>query len=217
MRQRCRTAVAKKHAEADASFMKERRLRTVAFSIVPLSPFRLDLTVWTLRVVRTIRPIAGTEEPIRRILVLDGKPLEIAVTQTEPPESPRLYVSIIGAGIDSEVEKPVTSFLERMLGLRADLSGFYDFAFHQRKLWTLAEHFRGMRPPRFPSVFEALINGIACQQLTLTLGILLLDRLASFMWSCFGQGRPACPRLPTARRSSRSRSSRLAAFRIQPT
>jgi DNA-3-methyladenine glycosylase II len=118
-------------------------------------------------------------ETYRRILVLDGRPLEIAVTQIEPPGSPRLRVSIIGAGTDSDVKKQVTSFLERMLGLRADLSEFYEFASRQPKLWPLAERFRGMRPPRFPGVFEALINGIACQQLTLTLGILLLDRLAS--------------------------------------
>jgi DNA-3-methyladenine glycosylase II len=40
------------------------------------------------------------------------------------------------------------------------------------------QRFRGMKPPRFVSVFEGVINGIACQQLTLTLGIQLLSRLS---------------------------------------
>ena len=40
------------------------------------------------------------------------------------------------------------------------------------------ERFRGMKPPRFPTVFECLVNAIACQQVTLTLGIRLLSRLA---------------------------------------
>ena len=40
------------------------------------------------------------------------------------------------------------------------------------------ERFRGMKPPRFPSVFEGVVNAIACQQVTLTLGIHLLNRLA---------------------------------------
>jgi DNA-3-methyladenine glycosylase II len=35
-----------------------------------------------------------------------------------------------------------------------------------------------LSPPRFPTLFEALANGIACQQMSLTLGILLLNRLA---------------------------------------
>ena len=36
-----------------------------------------------------------------------------------------------------------------------------------------------MKPPRFATVFEGVINAIACQQVTLTLGIRLLNRLAA--------------------------------------
>ena len=39
---------------------------------------------------------------------------------------------------------------------------------------ALAERFVGMRPPYFPSVFEAVVNAIACQQLSLAVGIHLL-------------------------------------------
>jgi DNA-3-methyladenine glycosylase II len=35
-----------------------------------------------------------------------------------------------------------------------------------------------MKPPRFATVFESALNAIACQQVTLTLGIRLLNRLA---------------------------------------
>jgi DNA-3-methyladenine glycosylase II len=35
-----------------------------------------------------------------------------------------------------------------------------------------------MKPPRFASVFESVVNAIACQQVTLTLGIRLLNQLA---------------------------------------
>jgi hypothetical protein len=37
----------------------------------------------------------------------------------------------------------------------------------------------GVRPPRVPTVFEAMVNAVACQQLSLTVGVHLLDRLAS--------------------------------------
>jgi DNA-3-methyladenine glycosylase II len=37
---------------------------------------------------------------------------------------------------------------------------------------------RALKPPRFPTVFEALVNGVACQQLSLPVGIQLLNRLA---------------------------------------
>jgi len=110
--------------------------------------------------------------------MIDEQPVEVAVTQVKPPNSPRLRVTLIGADVDSKVKRTVVSQLNRMLGLQVDLSEFYEFAFRQAKLGPLVRRFRGMRPPRFPSVFEALINATACQQMSLTVGILLLNRLA---------------------------------------
>ena len=45
-----------------------------------------------------------------------------------------------------------------------------------------------MKPPRFATVFEGVINAMACQQLTLTLGIHLLNRLALAYGAAFGEG-----------------------------
>jgi DNA-3-methyladenine glycosylase II len=144
----------------------------------PLAPFRLDLTVWTLRRREHNQIDRWDGVTYRRVLLIDGQPVEIAVTQVEPADSPRLRVTLIGAAIDSKVEKPVIWHLTRMLGLQVDLGEFYEFAFRQPKLGPLVRRFRGMRPPRFPSVFEALVNAIACQQMNLTVGIIMLNRLA---------------------------------------
>jgi DNA-3-methyladenine glycosylase II len=43
----------------------------------------------------------------------------------------------------------------------------------------VATRFRGVKPPRFPTLFEALINAFACQQLSLEVGLELLNRLAA--------------------------------------
>jgi DNA-3-methyladenine glycosylase II len=72
-----------------------------------------------------------------------------------------------------------------MLGLDADLSDFYASAGDDPDLHELTTRFRGLKPPRFPSLFESLVNAVACQQLTLTFGIELLNRLAAAF------GRPA--------------------------
>jgi DNA-3-methyladenine glycosylase II len=154
------------------------RAGTVKFSLAPTPPFRLGLAVWTLRrrVENGVDRWDGTT--YRRVLPLGGVPVEVAVAQTAPPESPRLRVTVTGAGVGSAVKAAISPILERMLGLRADLRDFYEFASQDARLAPLAERFRGMRPPRFPTVFEALINGIACQQMSLTLGIRLLTRLS---------------------------------------
>ena len=91
----------------------------------------------------------------------------------------------LGAAFAYLVDRPgewvsqadVTAALDRLLGLRVDLHNFYRLASRETKLRQLAQRFLGMKPPRFPSVFEALINAIACQQLSLTFGITLLNRL----------------------------------------
>ncbi|HEX7360735.1 MAG TPA: hypothetical protein VF283_09605 [Bryobacteraceae bacterium] len=70
------------------------------------------------------------------------------------------------------------SAIDRLLGRTIDLRPFYSLASRDSRLWPLCERFQGLKPPRFPTVFEALINGIACQQLSLAVGITLLNRLA---------------------------------------
>ena len=151
---------------------------TISFSLEPTPPFRLDLTAWALR----RRPSNAVDRwdggTYRRVLLLNGKPCEVAVTQIAAPNSPRLQVAITGARLTSEVKIVTASSLERLLGIRIDLTEFYRLAARDAKLGPLAERFRGLKPPRFPTLFEALANGIACQQMSLTLGILLLNRLA---------------------------------------
>ncbi len=77
-------------------------------------------------------------------------------------------------------DRPATRMrLDRLLGLRVDLSDSYRVARRDVRLRALAERFRGLTPPRFPSVFESLINAFACQQLSLEVGLELLNRLAA--------------------------------------
>jgi DNA-3-methyladenine glycosylase II len=71
------------------------------------------------------------------------------------------------------------SALTRLLGVDRCLDDFYRAAAHDAGLGHLARLFRGLKPPRFPTLFEALVNAFACQQVTLTLGIQLLNRLAA--------------------------------------
>jgi len=149
------------------------------FSIRPAPPFRLDLTVWALR--RRARNIVDRWDgtTYQRVLVSGDVPVETAVTQVGPCEHPRLAVQITGPKLTTEMRTQITHLLSRALGLRKNLQPFYALAATDRRLAPLVEQFRGLKPPRFPSAFEAFANAIACQQLSLTVGIELLNRLAT--------------------------------------
>ena len=152
-------------------------MNTETFTLKPLPPFRLDLTVWALRRRPDNLLDRWDGTTYRRTLALQGTITIVAVRQTGTAASPALFVTLFAPHLDTDMTMEAATVLERMLGLRTDLSGFYDLAARDRKLSVLAERFRGMKPPRFPSLFEGFANAIACQQLTLTFGIQLLNRL----------------------------------------
>lgn len=148
-----------------------------SFVLEPTPPFRLDLTAWTLR-RRPDNVIDRWDgQTYRRVLVEDGNPFEIAVTQFEQSGMPRLRVSVTGEVPGSDKKAYINTALERLLGIHVDLTEFYRFCEKDEALRFPANQFRGSKPPRFPTYFETLVNAIACQQITLTLGIRLLNRL----------------------------------------
>jgi DNA-3-methyladenine glycosylase II len=64
-----------------------------------------------------------------------------------------------------------------LLGLDADLKRFHAEAVSHPLLGPMVRRLQGLRPPRFPTVWEALLNGVACQQVSLASGLAALGRL----------------------------------------
>jgi DNA-3-methyladenine glycosylase II len=151
---------------------------TSTFYLNPSRPFRLDLTVWTLRrrAANAIDQWDGAA--YRRALVLDGKAIGVTVTQCGTGPEPRLRVKVDGPAPAPQARRAIVGALQRLLGLTIDLAPFYRLARYDSLLGPLARRFRGVKPPRFASLFETCVNAIACQQVSLTLGVHLCNRLA---------------------------------------
>jgi DNA-3-methyladenine glycosylase II len=151
----------------------------ISFHLKPIPPFRLDLTAWVLRRRAHNLWDRWDGRTYRRILVLQDKPVEVAVSQIGPPPEPELHITATGARLGAGNKSVLTGVLNKVLGLQVDLGKFYRFASRDTRLRVLVQKFQGMKPPRFPTVFEAAVNAIACQQFTLTSGIRMLNRLIS--------------------------------------
>jgi DNA-3-methyladenine glycosylase II len=147
--------------------------------IRPVPPFRLDFTVWALR----RRPRNAIDRwdgtTYRRIVVIGTRVTEVAIRQSGSAAAPRVIVTARPALRTLSDRRQVASIVDRLLGLHINLSEWYRLARRDRRLSELADRFRGLKPPRFPTVFEALVNAIACQQLSLVVGLELLNRLAA--------------------------------------
>jgi DNA-3-methyladenine glycosylase II len=170
------------------------------FDMRPRAPFRLDLTVWALRRLPINEMDRWDGTTYRRVLTVDGSAVEAAARQLSGGEHPRLEVSLVWNNTLAATAGPyptreagravaeVRHALTRLLGLDLDLEPFYRLASADEHLGRLASQFMGVKPPRFPSVIEAVVNGIACQQLSLTVGIHLLNRLSSVYGTACGEG-----------------------------
>jgi DNA-3-methyladenine glycosylase II len=143
-------------------------------SVAP--PFSLDLTVWALRRRKENSLDSWSDGVYQRVLVIKRKPVLIRTRQIESTGEPKIEVTLKGNTPDVRTE--AARMVEWMLSVKTSLIDFYRIALPSDKLGPLAKRFMGLKPPRFPSLFEALINGICCQQLSLTVGIILMSRLS---------------------------------------
>jgi DNA-3-methyladenine glycosylase II len=187
-------------------------MREVSFEVEPVAPFRLELAAWAVRRRPSNIVDRWDGRSYRRAIVVEGQAVELAVEQSGSVAHPKLVVSARGERLPPQTRPEAVATLERVLGLRVDLEPFYRLARHDARLHRLAQRFRGVKPPRFPSVFEAVVNGIACQQLSLTVGILLLNRLASLCGLPVGESADAPRAFPRARDVARLHPDRLRAL-----
>lgn len=138
-------------------------------------PFRLDLTVWVLRRRAKNGIDSWDGQRYQRVLILDDKPVLVTTHQENDDLNVRLKSNRPLS--DSALAK-LEGILRKVLGWDLDLGPFYKLAANDPTLDILTKQFVGVRPPRFPSLFETLVNAIACQQVSLDVGTLLLNRFA---------------------------------------
>jgi DNA-3-methyladenine glycosylase II len=165
----------------------------------PIPPFRLDFTAWALRrrSRNAIDRWDGTT--YRRIVIVARRATELAIRQSGSLAAPRLIVDATPSLRTPADRRQVRSIVDRLFGAHIDLSDWSRLAHRHRRLAELADRFRGLKPPRFPTIFEALVNGFACQQLSLVVGLELLNRLAAVCGAARRTGTGVHHAFPAAR------------------
>ncbi|WP_124773236.1 hypothetical protein [Micromonospora inaquosa] len=142
-------------------------------------PFRLDLTARALRRRWKNTVDRWDDGQYSRVIIADGHPARLTAVQATTGVQPTLMVTVESATPISERALNEAGLLvQKMFGLAVDLRPFYELADDDPAIGPLVQRFRGLRPPRFPTVFEGLVNAIACQQVALDLGIIVLNRLS---------------------------------------
>jgi DNA-3-methyladenine glycosylase II len=136
------------------------------------APFRLDLTVSALRRLSTniVDVLTSDGQYIRAFESAHGS-VVARVTQLNPGA---LTVTIDG---DLREHKCALALVTRMLGIDRDVAHFSRAAERIPWLSALAERMRGVRPPRYPTLWEACVNAIVFQQISLHAASAIMRRL----------------------------------------
>src|SRR5581483_1415892 len=135
------------------------------------APFRLDLTANALRrlstnVVDLYTPEDGLIRAHRGALI---------VVRQAKRDSP-LDVRVLG-----EADFDPVALVTRMLGTDRELRPFYRAAKAIPWLDALAGRMRGIKPPRYPTLWEAVVNGVVFQQLSIHAASTILRRVVEHL------------------------------------
>ncbi len=141
--------------------------------VAVVAPFRLDFTVAALQRVPS-NPVEVWTCDGRYLRAWDGASGPVVWEVSQDPNRPSLRLRLHGAAREPG---PWRALLRHMLGCDVDLTGFYALAAQTPVLARLAERFRGLKPPRFATLWESLVNTIAFQQLSLPSGMASVRRL----------------------------------------
>ena len=125
-------------------------------------PYRLDLTVNVLRRLST--NLVDVLTPHGEYIRLLGDSADSAVIRARQPRPGKLIVEVEG---ESQRQPEMLVLVRRILGLEVDLTRFYHSAAAISWLHPLVLRIRGVRPPRYPTLWEACINAIVFQQISL--------------------------------------------------
>lgn len=140
------------------------------WSVAP--PFRLDLTVSVLRRLSTnVVDILTEEGQYVRAFDTSRGPIVARVLQVAPE---KVTVTLTG---DSREHKQALAVVKRMLGIDRDVTSFSRTAEGIPWLRPLAQRMRGVRPPRYPTLWEACVNAIVFQQISLHAASAIMRRL----------------------------------------
>lgn len=143
-------------------------------TLYPAAPYRLDLTAQALRrVTNNIVDVVSPDGTYVRALSSDDGIDFVSVRQTQGES---LDVRITGPRAGARADTVV-----RMLGTDVDLDRWYRRVEAFPWLAALTEELRGMKPPRYPDLWEALCNGIVFQQLSIAAASTIMLRLVELL------------------------------------
>jgi DNA-3-methyladenine glycosylase II len=160
-----------------------------ALTVPVQAPFRLDLTADALRrLASNAVDVVGSDGTLYRALQ-DERGSELVAVRSAPDGT----IEVRATGHKGERWLPAVA---RMLGTHVDLARWRTIAW----LAPLAKALRGLKPPRYPTLWEALAHSILFQQISIHAAASIMRRAVERLGEGLEAGSVRCVAFPPAQR-----------------
>lgn len=175
------------------------------------APFHLEATVRVLQ-RRPSNPVErwDGERYLRAIATPHGR-FVVAVANRGSVDRPDVRLELVSREAPREARRQLVAIVRTMLGLDADPAPLERALSRVPALRRTARDLRGMRPPRFASLFETFVNVVPFQQLSVDAGIAILARLVERLGEHVVCGSDRLAAYPSAETVAKARLPTLAA------
>ncbi len=148
-------------------------MRFTTREILPVvQPYRLDLTVDALRrLASNAVDVVGEDGAYYRALSVDGEPEIVRVVQLDDA---RIEVQASGSRA-----RNASAIVRRMLGVDVDLTDWLARSAKIPWLARIASDCRGVKPPRYATLWEAATHAIVFQQISIHAASAIMGRVVA--------------------------------------
>jgi DNA-3-methyladenine glycosylase II len=174
------------HSEGDAGV-----------ALATAAPFHLEATVRVLQRRPSSHEVWDENRWVRVFTTPEGLVLT-AVANRGSIDTPELRLSFLAGAPSAATRRSIAQTVTKMLGLAVDPMPLHAAATRLAALRPTALALRGMRPPRFASLFETFGCVVPFQQLSLDAGAAIVGRLVERFGERLVLGGRAFQAFPTA-------------------
>jgi 3-methyladenine DNA glycosylase/8-oxoguanine DNA glycosylase len=173
------------------------------------APFHLEATVRVLQRRPTNRVDVWQPNRYLRVLTTPEGLVLVEVENRGTIDDPDVRLSIRWGNPSAATRLVLEQTVRKVLGLDVNPAPLQLLVEAERKLLPTALALRGMRPPRFASLFEAFANVVPFQQLSLDAGVAIVGRLVERFGKHLESGGHRFDAFPTSRAVAAARLEAL--------
>jgi DNA-3-methyladenine glycosylase II len=173
-----------------------------------MGPFHLEATVRILQRRPASHEMWEQGRYLRVFATADGLALT-AVANRGSVDAPDIRLSFLAGTPSAATRRNIEQTIGKMLGLALDPEPLHAAAMRLPGLRSAALALRGMRPPRFATLFDTFGNVVPFQQLSLDAGSAIVGRLVERFGERVLHGDRAFAAFPTASAVAGARRSTL--------